>query len=160
IITTSTPHAFISGQIVLYTNGGTNIGGLTNLQKYAVIVVSPTQVKLMNAGTIADTIYGGNATVDLTLGTLTGTSSPLPIAQGATAGQPDVANEIITTTVPHGFVTGQFVTYNNPGGSAIAGLVDGVTYQALVLTTTTLKLTAQVDLTNAGSGTSSISGVG
>src|SRR5207249_3615628 len=77
---------------------------------------------------------------------------------GVTAG-----TDILTTALPHGFVTGQLVTYS--ATSPIGGLVSGQIYQVQAITgsTTTLKLFAIVDLatsTGTATNTNTLTGTG
>jgi hypothetical protein len=85
----------------------------------------------------------------------------------ATATGVDVANNVITTTAAHGFVTGQPLVYSNAGGTTVGGLTQGGTYYAINASATTLKLATSepnaiagtaIDLTAAGTGTQNFSG--
>ncbi len=112
---------FNNGDPVLYrTNGGAPISGLTNNTIYFVRVVGPTSIKL--ALTQADAQ------------TLPPTFDPASAVKSGA--------ETIDLGYAHGLLTGQAVTYRNGGGSSISGLTDGVTYYAVVVNGTTIKLAA------------------
>ena len=68
---------------------------------------------------------------------------------GSSAGVVSLANDTITER-EHRFVTGQRVTYNDGGGTAITGLSDGV-YYVIVEDRHTIKLASSA--TNASNGT-------
>ena len=76
---------------------------------------------------------------------------------GSSAGVVSVANDTITER-EHRFVTGQRVTYNDGGGTAITGLSDGV-YYIIVEDRHTFKLASSAN--NAASGTAiNLTGLG
>jgi len=76
---------------------------------------------------------------------------------GSSAGIVSVANDTITER-EHRFVTGQRVTYNDGGGTAITGLSDGV-YYIIVEDRHTFKLASSAN--NAAAGTAiNLTGVG
>lgn len=68
-----------------------------------------------------------------------------------------VALNIITTTVAHGYAQQNCVVYTD-NGTAIAGLVSGICYYVIYLTTTTFKLSATIPTATNGTGTAIVLG--
>ena len=138
-------NTFTSGDYVEYDNGGgTDIGGLTNGANYYIIAATATefQLSLTSGGAPIDLTPNNSATVDAT-----------------DAAVVDVATDVIT--VANTFTDGQIVTYDNGGGTDIAGLVNGTDYYIINASATDFQVSATsggaaVDLTALGTGTAHV----
>src|ERR1044071_1861573 len=116
------------------------IPGLTNGATYQVQVLSPTNLKL-------------SAQVDFT-STGFGSQLFIPGSLLIDIANIDTANDIVTTSAPHGLTNGQLVSWNQNGGVVPGGIIaSGAAYLVQVLSPTTLKLfSPTLDLTGNGSG--------
>src|SRR5262249_27661849 len=111
-------HDFQTGTKVVYDDGGgTPIGGLVNGQTYYVRVIDANTIKLAQTLTEA-------------------TADPFAFNPSTAV---DSTHNTINLGVAHGFTTGEAVTYR-AHGVPIQGLVDGDTYYAVVVSSTTIQL--------------------
>ena len=129
-------HDLTTGQKVVYSNGGgSSIGNVTNGANYYIYRVDANIVKL-------STNKSGTAIVNITaLGTGTHT---------LTVASVDFTTEIIT--IPsHGFTTGELVSYDSAGQTALGGLNSGSPYYVIAKTGDEIQLATTYD--NAVLGT-------
>ena len=75
-----------------------------------------------------------------TYGVITDSATGISFGQQFPAAQVNAATSMITFNAPDGFQTGDRVVYNDNGGPAIGGLVNGATYYVRVINSTTIKL--------------------
>ena len=136
IVATNT---FTTGEYVTYSNGGgVDIGGLTNDAKYYIIGATSSEFQIaLTSGGSAITITANNSvTIDST----------------DTAVVDATNDKIITSNT---FSNNEIVTYDNGGGTDIAGLTNGTDYYIINATSTEFQLSA----TQGGSAIN-ITGVG
>src|SRR5262249_50680589 len=105
IFTTSAAHGLINGQLVVYNTTGTAFGGQVSGEQYAVVALTATTLKIVH-----------NAAIDLTstgsgTNTLTTASGPITVT-----GYNSATGVISTNPTPHGFFTGQAITFTSTGG--------------------------------------------
>ncbi|MGB6295658.1 MAG: DUF4347 domain-containing protein [Rivularia sp. (in: cyanobacteria)] len=134
-------HNWYNSDIVTYRNeNGTAIGGLEDGEKYYVIVVNSTKIKLAKTP-------GGDA-IDLNFRAATGDKHSLqrsvvgnnnyqlftfdPVKDNAFNLSQVEVKENFALDEPHDFNTGQAVIYDNGGGTSIGGLTNGETYYVIV----------------------------
>jgi hypothetical protein len=137
-------HDLATGQRVVYSSGaGTVIGGLINNTSYFVFRVDANIIKLSTNKT-------GTAIVNLS-GLGTGTHT-------LTVNSVELTTE--TITIPnHGFTTGELVSYDTAGQTALGGLVSGSPYYIIAPNGDEIKLATTYD--NAINGTAiNLTGVG
>ena len=180
-------NTFTDGEIVTYDNGGgTDIVGLVSGTDYYIISASATdfQVSLTSGGAAVDLTALGTGTahvfrqdigsthdfrVDVgaghelarvNFGNLEQTVDGLNNANyfdGSNASVVDVANDKII--IANTLTSGDYVTYNNGGGTDIAGLTDGSSYYVVNATGTEFQVSLTsggpaINLTAVGTGTS------
>jgi hypothetical protein len=145
---TSSP-AFVTGDAIIYRTDGLTepIGGLLDGEVYFVRVIDSQTIGL---------------TLTFQESMLTTSESLIPLSPGTDPDSshsiglkinpvPQVNSQIDTIglNAPHGFATGDPVTYRAAGG-AIGGLTSGVTYYAIVLDASTVQLAATPEAALAG----------
>ena len=138
-------NTFTSGDLVTYSaGGGVAIGGLTDGANYFIVSATATDFQLsLTSGGAAVTLTANNSvTVDAT-----------------DAAVVDVATDVIT--IANTFADGEIVTYDNGGGTDIAGLVNGTDYYIINASATDFQVSATsggaaVDLTALGTGTAHV----
>ena len=138
-------NTFSDGDLITYSaGGGVAIGGLADGANYFIINSSATDFQLsLTSGGAAVTLTANNSvTVDAT--------DPAVV---------DVATDVIT--IANTFADGDLVTYNNGGGTDIAGLVNGTDYYIISASATDFQVSltsggAAVDLTALGTGTAHV----
>jgi len=156
-------HGYVTGDKVLYSAaGGTVLGGLTDATVYSVIRVDENSFKL--ATTSANAASGIN--IDLT-GTGNGSQTfrgPANSLLGTSA--VSTINDTLTMTA-HSYSTGDVITYNANGGTAIGGLADATSYHVIRVDADTIKLATSsanatagtsIDLTGTGNSAQSFFG--
>lgn len=151
-----------TGDAVVYRDGGAaEISGLVDGQTYYVIV---RDERTINLAASADDAHNGRYLTVTNSGdgssyTLTKTAAG-PVSFSAS--KIDTLRNVVLFDQPHGYATGTSIVYRNGGSADLAGLTDGTTYYAIVLSETTLQIATTpeeaaagtaVDL-NAGLGTS------
>ena len=160
---TISSHGYVTGDKLFYSaSGGTALGGLTDATVYSVIRVDNNSFKL--ATTSANAAAGIN--IDLT-GTGNGSQTfrgPANSFLGTTA----VSTTADTLTMTgHNYSSGDVITYNANGGTAIGGLVDATSYHVIRVDADTIKLAASaadatagthIDLTGTGNSAQSFFG--
>ena len=169
-LTLGSGHGLVTGDAVVYSNGGgVDIGGLTDGLTYFVVVVDDAAGVVQLATSFANATLPVPVVIDLTsIGagrnhTLSGAAGLQ--YDGSDAAVVDVATDQLTLGSGHGLVTGDTVVYRNGGGTDIGGLTDGQTYFVVIiddaagivqLATTfanaTLPVPAFIDLTGVGVG--------
>ena len=160
---TISSHGYVTGDKVLYSaSGGTVLGGLADATVYSVIRVDDNSFKL--ATTSANAAAGIN--IDLT-GTGNGSQTfrgPANSFLGTTA--VSTTADTLTMTA-HNYSTGDVITYNANGGTAIGGLADATAYHVIRVDANTIKLAASaanatagthIDLTGTGNSAQSFFG--
>lgn len=134
-------NTFTDGDELTYDNGGgVDIGGLTTGTNYFVINATATEFQL--------SATSGGAAITLT----TNNSVTVDATDAAVV---DVATDVIT--IANTFADGEIVTYDNGGGTDIAGLVNGTDYYIINASATDFQVSATsggaaVDLTALGTG--------
>jgi hypothetical protein len=139
-------HGFVTGQPVVYDNGGGTGIGIQNRDGssgtlnsgavvYYVIVVDDQTIKL--AASEADATAG--RAINLTGNGTSSTQSIRPVITGVTSPTFGPAGAVtsdqlnsIDTALPHGLTNGQPVVYDDGGGSDVGGLQNGHLYYAVV----------------------------
>ena len=109
---------FSNGQAVLFNANGGNTFGLTDGGVYYVVG---------NTTTIQLALTKGGPAVALMAGVASNQSL-------------SAAGSAITFASPHGLTTGQALTYENGGTIGIGGLTNSLTYYAIVVSPTTIRL--------------------
>jgi len=138
VLTSAAAHGLSTDDQVLYSRGGGTVqGGLTDgdTTYYFVIKVTATTFSLADKpGGTAKTLSGSVSATDYFkyVGVKGFTIPTAGIA---------IATDTITFAA-HGLSNGDQVTYNNGGGTAAAGLTDGVRYFVRDVTTNTFKVSA------------------
>ena len=134
-------NTFTTGDYVTYSNGGgVDIGGLTDGANYYIIAATSSEFQL--------SLTSGGAAIDLTANnSVTIDSADVVVV--------DIANDKIITA--NTFSDGEVVTYDNGGGTDIAGLVDGTDYFIINASATEFQISATsgglaIDLTAVGVG--------
>ncbi len=139
-------HGFVTGQPVVYDNGGgTGIGiqnrdgssGTLNSGSvvYYVIVIDDHTIKLAaseadaTAGRAINLTSNGTSSTQSIRAVTTGVTSPTFGPSGVVTS--DQVNSI-NTALPHGLTNGQSVVYDDGGGSDVGGLQAGHLYYAVV----------------------------
>jgi hypothetical protein len=158
-------HGLPNGSQLLYDiNGGTSIGGLTDLATYYVIDASTDRFRLSEVvgGAEVDLTTVGVGTQVLTIqseGSFDGVyaidavNSPTEFTLSNTLEIPkttrgfDPSTDLNTgtdtfTINSHRYTTGTPVEYDNGGGSDVGGLTTGETYYVIRVTSSTFKLAA------------------
>jgi hypothetical protein len=139
-------HGFVTGQPVVYDNGGGTAIGVRNGDGssgtlnsggavYYVIVVDAQTVELAAS---PDDATSGKAITLTANGT--GTSQSLRAVNGGVSGPAFGPADVVTsgqansinTVSPHGFTGGQAVVYGDGGGTDAGGLTNGHVYYAVV----------------------------
>jgi hypothetical protein len=136
-ITFASNPGFTNGQSVVYRSTGTDIGGLTSGSTYFVIIPDPTQpatVQLLSSPLIPIQTATTSSTQMLTFGMTTLSFDPSTAVNGTT--------HTITFSSSTGLTTGQLVTYNANGATAVSGLTNGGMYFVVVVNATTIQLSA------------------
>ena len=137
-------NTFSDGDELTYDNGGgVDIGGLT-AGNYFVINATATEFQL--------SATSGGAAI-----TLTANNSVTVDAEDAAV--VDVTTDVIT--IANTFTDGEIVTYDNGGGTDIAGLVNGTDYFIISASATDFQVSATsggaaIDLTALGTGTAHV----
>ena len=135
-------NTFADGDQVTYDNGGgLDIGGLVNGTQYYIINASATEFQL--------SATSGGAAINLT-------ANYSITADGSDVAVVDVATDTINAA--NTFVDGDLITYDNGGGTDIAGLVSGTNYYIISATPASFQVSltsggAAVVLTAVGAGT-------
>ena len=135
-------NTFADGDQVTYDNGGgIDIDGLTNGTQYYIVNSSATEFQL--------SATSGGAAINLI-------ANYSITADGSDVAVVDVATD--TINVANTFVDGDLITYDNGGGTDIAGLVSGTNYYIISATPTSFQVSltsggAAVVLTAVGTGT-------
>ena len=158
-------HGLPNGSQLLYDiNGGTAIGGLTDLATYYVIDASTDRFRLSDVvgGSEIDLTSVGVGTQILTIQsegsfdgvyTIESVNSPTEFTLSNTLEIPkttrgfDPSTDLDTgtdtfTVNSHRYTTGTPVEYDNGGGSDVGGLTTGSTYYVIRITSSTFKLAA------------------
>lgn len=156
-------HKLVQGEQLVYATTGTVIGGLA-VGNVWVIYVSPNVFKLANSAANAGT---ATAIALTSVGTGTHTFSRTITFDGSSATVVDVTNNTITLPA-HGLNSGDYVQYNNGGGTSIAavGFASGSSWWVYAQDANTIKLcptqqdaigdpatATYVDFTLTGTGT-------
>ncbi|MBD2198648.1 MULTISPECIES: DUF4347 domain-containing protein [Calothrix] len=143
---TISAHGFKTGDIVTYTSGTNNIGGLTNNTQYLVKVLDANTIQLIDNST--------RQFVNITsVGDGTLSKKELTVALNDAVTVPDTI-----TIANHGFTTNDIVTYLPGTDPVIGGLTANQKYQVRVIDANTFELIDRdqfevVDLTSTGGGT-------
>ena len=138
-------NTFSDGNEVTYSNGGgVDIGGLTDGTNYFIISSTSSEFQLSaTSGGAAITLTDNNSvTVDATDTAIV-----------------DATNDKII--IANTFSDGEIVTYDNGGGTDIAGLTNGTDYYIIYSSATEFQLSATsggsaIDITGVGTGTTHV----
>lgn len=138
-------NTFSDGNEVTYSNGGgVDIGGLTDGTNYFIISSTSSEFQLSaTSGGSAITLTDNNSvTVDATDTAIV-----------------DATNDKII--IANTFSDGEIVTYDNGGGTDIAGLTNGTDYYIIYSSATEFQLSATsggsaIDITGVGTGTTHV----
>ncbi|MEM0925277.1 MAG: hypothetical protein AAGJ83_04505, partial [Planctomycetota bacterium] len=131
-------HGFVTGDKVVYSNGGgQSIGGLDHGRTFYVVAETSTSVRL--AESAADAANG--TTISLQPYFATGSQHGLGRVFRPTPVVDSGANTI-TFDQPHPYRTGDAVTYSSGSGTAIGGLTSGNTYYVIDVDGISLQLSA------------------
>ena len=118
-------HGLVSGQQVVYSNGGnTTIPGLTNGDTYFIIKVDTSIIRLATDKELQDIVNitgPGEGTQSLIITSL------------------DFANDIITVPA-HGFLQGELIEYDARGQTEVAGLTTATPYYVIFIDGDNIKL--------------------
>ncbi len=153
-------HGLTVGQEVVYRRGDTDIGGLTDNERYYVAEIDGDQIKLTATP-------GGTTAIDLTgAGTGTHTFEKFTAIDLTTAGSGTQTIETYVdlktlvneqdntiTLADHGLVTGQEVIYRantTDENEEIEGLIDQASYYVVVIDEDTIQLAGDLDQLAAG----------
>lgn len=157
-------HKFTTGEAITYTQGTTGIGGLTTATVYYAIRINDNVFKL--ATSLANATAGTSITLS-SAGTGVQLFSRTITFDGSLATVVNLTDNTITLSA-HGLNTGDYVQYNNGGGTSINAFnfTSGSNYWVYVQDANTIKLcfTSQdaigdpttanyVDFTILGTGT-------
>ena len=134
-------HGFSTGDAVQYTSGsGDSIDGLAVGETYYVVVVNETTIQL--AESEYETEQDDPEVLELSATDATGTSHAIGAVLRA-APTVDAPTDTITLSVPHGYETGDAVTYTHGDeDSAIGGLADDGKYYVIKLDSLSFQLAA------------------
>ena len=131
-------HKFITGEAITYTQGTTAIGGLTTATIYYAIVLNANVFKIATSAALAGT---ATSTPLTSAGTGVQTFSRTITFSGADATVVSVDNNTLTLNA-HGLNNGDYVQYNNGGGTSITAvnLTTALFYWVYVQDVNTIKL--------------------
>ncbi|MCK4502130.1 MAG: hypothetical protein KAU22_03785, partial [Desulfuromonadales bacterium] len=149
------------GSIERAANVSSAIINTPDLQLYAGTGIGTEQALLtkLEGGAITAYTASGDIAIQELLGDMTVRNIEIPffdpfasaaeILEFSPADTVDSTNYTIEFAAAHGLVTGDSVRYSSDGGSAIAGLISGSNYKALVVNTTTVMLAVDSTATAA-----------
>ena len=138
-------NTFSDGNEVTYSNGGgVDIGGLTDGTNYFIISSTSSEFQL--------SATSGGAAITLT-------DNNSVIVDATDTAIVDATNDKII--IANTFSDGEIVTYDNGGGTDIAGLTNGTDYYIIYSSATEFQLSATsggsaIDITGVGTGTTHV----